>query len=207
MVRPGGPPCGVCRMVWRRERKSAEASFFEALSGSSGLGDEAAAKGHSFTEQLRSQGNERFAAEVGESGDEVAPESETQSAQPRTLPEVIAAERIDRINLLRIHVEEGGLEVLQELGTEDWLKIHQLVIQADQRENSGLRGHPPRAPGLRGSGGGRLIAQRVWTLLRVRHSAIGWVPPGEAASLRCPPAFPVFRRPTDPRRPRHYARI
>ncbi len=118
-----------------RERKSAEASFFEALSGSSGLGDEAAAKGHSFTEQLRSQGNERFAAEVGESGDEVAPESETQSAQPRTLPEVIAAERIDRINLLRIHVEEGGLEVLQELGTEDWLKIHQLVIQADQREN------------------------------------------------------------------------
>jgi hypothetical protein len=46
-----------------------------------------------------------------------------------------SALRIDRINLLRIHVEEGELDVLQELGTEDWLKIHQLVIKVDQTEN------------------------------------------------------------------------
>jgi amino acid adenylation domain-containing protein/FkbM family methyltransferase len=121
-----------------RESKSAEASFFEALSGSSGPYDDAAtereaARNHASNQQLESR-NERFAEEIDESSD-VSLDTETKSAQPRTLSGVIAAEGIKRIDLLRINVEESELDVLQELSPDDWSKIRQLVVRVDHREN------------------------------------------------------------------------
>jgi amino acid adenylation domain-containing protein/FkbM family methyltransferase len=121
-----------------RESKSAEASFFEALSGSSGPYDDAAtereaARNHVSNEQIESR-NERFAEEVGESSD-VSLDAGTKSAQPRSLSSVITAEGIERIDLLRINVEESELDVLQELSPDDWSKIRQLVVRVDHREN------------------------------------------------------------------------
>jgi amino acid adenylation domain-containing protein/FkbM family methyltransferase len=120
------------------ESKSAEALFFEALSGSSGPDDDAAtereaARNHASNQQLESR-NERFAEEIGESSD-VSLDTETKSAQPRTLSGVIAAEGIKRIDLLRINVDESELDVLQGLSPDDWSKVRQLVVRVDHREN------------------------------------------------------------------------
>jgi amino acid adenylation domain-containing protein/FkbM family methyltransferase len=121
-----------------RERKSAEASFFEALSGSSGPYDDpaaerAAAWNHTSNQPLESR-NEQFAEEIGESSD-IPPGTGTKSAQPPTLSGVIAAEGIKHIDLLRVNVDEGELDLLQELGPDDWSKIRQLVVRVDHREN------------------------------------------------------------------------
>ncbi len=121
-----------------RESKSAEASFFEALSGSSGAYDDAAtereaARNHAPNQQLESH-NEQFAEEIGESSD-ISLDTGIKSSQPRTLSGVIAAEGIKRIDLLRINVEESELDVLQELSPDDWSKIRQLVVRVDHREN------------------------------------------------------------------------
>lgn len=121
-----------------RESKSAEASFFEALSGASGPYEDTpterkAARNQASNPQLESR-NEQFAEEIGESSD-VSRDTETKSAQPRTLSGVIAAQGIERIDLLRINVEESELDVLQELSPDDWSKIRQLVVRVDHREN------------------------------------------------------------------------
>lgn len=121
-----------------RESKSAEASFFEALSGSSGSYDDVAAEreaagNHASNEQSESR-DERFAEEIGESND-VAPDAGSKSAQPPTLSSVIAAEGIERIDLLRINVEERELDILRELSPDDWSKIRQLVVRVDHPEN------------------------------------------------------------------------
>ncbi|HEX6640691.1 MAG TPA: amino acid adenylation domain-containing protein, partial [Thermoanaerobaculia bacterium] len=47
----------------------------------------------------------------------------------RTLSDVIAAENIQRIDLLKIDVEKSELEVLHGIAADDWPKIAQLVIE------------------------------------------------------------------------------
>jgi amino acid adenylation domain-containing protein/FkbM family methyltransferase len=121
------------------ENKSAEASFFEALSGLSRSNDDAAiereaARNCTSSEQIESR-DERFSEEIGESSD-ISLDAETECGQPRTLSSVIVAEGIKRIDLLRINVEEGDLDVLQELCLDDWSKIRQLVVRLSHQESS-----------------------------------------------------------------------
>ncbi|MBZ5490381.1 MAG: non-ribosomal peptide synthase/polyketide synthase [Acidobacteriia bacterium] len=52
----------------------------------------------------------------------------------RTLSEVIAAERIERIDLLKIDVEKSELEVFEGIEDKDWAKIRQLVIEVHDIE-------------------------------------------------------------------------
>jgi acyl carrier protein len=51
------------------------------------------------------------------------------------LSSVIAEERIDRIDLLKINVEKSELDVLQGLSNGDWPKIRQLVIEVDRQDS------------------------------------------------------------------------
>jgi amino acid adenylation domain-containing protein/FkbM family methyltransferase len=52
----------------------------------------------------------------------------------RTLSEVIAEERIERIDLLKIDVEKSEQEVLEGIEGKDWAKIRQLVIEVHDIE-------------------------------------------------------------------------
>lgn len=115
--------------------KSAEAAFFEALSGLSEMHDDAAMEGELYTTCSLESSNERFAEEISESGD-VSPDTE-MCDQMRTLSSVIAAENIKRIDLLRINVAGSELGILQETDPGDWSKIRQLVVRVDNRENLG----------------------------------------------------------------------
>ena len=52
----------------------------------------------------------------------------------RTLSEVIAAEAVERIDLLKIDVEKSELAVLAGLGEEDWRKVRQVVLEVHDVE-------------------------------------------------------------------------
>ena len=56
-------------------------------------------------------------------------ESEQFRCRLRTVSEVIAAEKIERIDLLKIDVEKSELEVFEGIEEQDWEKIGQLVIE------------------------------------------------------------------------------
>ena len=57
--------------------------------------------------------------------------------QLRTLSSIIAAEGLNRIDLLKINVEKSELDVLLGIRADDWAKIRQLVIEVDERKNLG----------------------------------------------------------------------
>ena len=53
----------------------------------------------------------------------------------RTLSGVIAEEKVDRIDLLKINVEKSEWNVLQGINENDWSKISQMVLEVDLREH------------------------------------------------------------------------
>ena len=56
-------------------------------------------------------------------------DSEQVVCELRTLSQVIAAEGVERIDLLKVDVEKSELEVLEGIAAPDWAKIAQLVIE------------------------------------------------------------------------------
>ncbi|HYN22360.1 MAG TPA: amino acid adenylation domain-containing protein, partial [Thermoanaerobaculia bacterium] len=56
-------------------------------------------------------------------------QAERHACRLRTLSEVIAEERIERIDLLKVDVEKSELEVLAGLRDEDWPKVRQVVVE------------------------------------------------------------------------------
>jgi amino acid adenylation domain-containing protein/FkbM family methyltransferase len=122
-----------------RESGSAELTFFEGLSLLSGFYADAATerevvKTYVLNQESGPSGNGQLAAEIGELIDGHF-RARTVEAQLSTLSSVIAEQRIDRIDLLKINVEKSELDVLLGLGPADWLKIRQMVIEVDQRED------------------------------------------------------------------------
>jgi len=122
-----------------REDGSAELTFFEGLSLLSGFYADAATerevvRSYVFNQQATSGNDPQFAAAVGELIDDRL-HAKTISAQLRTLSGVIAAEGIDRIDLLKINVEKSELDVLLGLSPGDWPKIRQVVVEVDRRES------------------------------------------------------------------------
>lgn len=51
------------------------------------------------------------------------------TCQLRTLSEIICEHQIEQINLLKIDVEKGELDVLLGIAAEDWQKIEQIVVE------------------------------------------------------------------------------
>src|SRR5207245_1849959 len=112
---------------------------FEGLSLLAGFYADAATEREVVKNYVFNQGpdagpSEEFAAAVDDLIDSRL-RSKTVSAQLRTLSSVIAEQRLERIDLLKINVEKSELNVLRGLGPEDWPKIRQLVIEVDLQEN------------------------------------------------------------------------
>ncbi|MGH9970309.1 MAG: FkbM family methyltransferase, partial [Pyrinomonadaceae bacterium] len=61
-------------------------------------------------------------------------ESEEYSCPLRALSEVIAAEGIERIDLLKLDVQKSEMEVLEGIAEEDWKKIRQIVVEVHDLE-------------------------------------------------------------------------
>ena len=59
---------------------------------------------------------------------------ETYDCRLTTLSEVIRENKIERIDLLKIDVEESELDVLAGIRDEDWAKIKQIVLEVESRE-------------------------------------------------------------------------
>ena len=121
------------------ENKTADLTFFEGLSLLSGFYADAATekevvKNFVLNQQPESAGNERDSAAIGELIDEKL-RAKTVTAQLRRLSDVIAEQKIDRVDLLKINVEKSELDVLKGLGPGDWPKIRQLVIEVDLKGN------------------------------------------------------------------------
>jgi len=60
---------------------------------------------------------------------------ETYDCQLTTLSEVIREHKVERIDLLKIDVEESELDVLGGIRDEDWTRIKQIVLEVDSRES------------------------------------------------------------------------
>ena len=123
-------PCGLSR-----ENKMAEMTFFEGFSLLSGFyADEKTEREVVKTFVLNQQSASVSAAQVDELLEERFHARQIQ-AQLRTLSDVIAEERIERIDLLKVNVEKSELDILLGLTAGDWAKIRQLVIEVDQQGN------------------------------------------------------------------------
>jgi amino acid adenylation domain-containing protein/FkbM family methyltransferase len=59
---------------------------------------------------------------------------ETYDCRLTTLSEVIRENNVERIDLLKIDVEESELDVLAGIRDEDWAKIKQIVLEVESRE-------------------------------------------------------------------------
>ncbi len=103
--------------------------------------------------------------------------SERVECRIRTLSEVIAEERVERIDLLKIDVEKSEFDVLEGIRSEDWPKIHQIVMEVhetDDRlarisgllERYGFEVGWEEAPLLKGSGLFNLFARRKGSAAR-----------------------------------------
>ncbi|MBV9792207.1 MAG: FkbM family methyltransferase, partial [Chloroflexi bacterium] len=55
--------------------------------------------------------------------------AETFTCQLRPLAEIIAEQRVERIDLLKIDVQKSELDVLHGLAADDWRKIRQIVME------------------------------------------------------------------------------
>jgi len=122
-----------------REDASAEMTFFEGMSLLSGFYADAAVerevvRSYVFNQQPDAIDGEGFALQIDELIDERL-HAKPVIAELRTLSRVIADERIDRIDLLKINVEKSELDVLRGLSEEDWPKIRQMVIEVDEERN------------------------------------------------------------------------
>ncbi len=64
---------------------------------------------------------------------------ERVSCELRTVSEVMRSEEVERIDLLKVDVEKGELEVLAGVAREDWPKIRQVVVEVHDIEDRRAR--------------------------------------------------------------------
>jgi amino acid adenylation domain-containing protein/FkbM family methyltransferase len=127
-------PCGLSS-----EDKNAEMTFFEGFSLLSGFyADEdterEVVKNYVLNQEADEEARRRLTPEV----DRLLADrfqKRTMTARLRTLSGVIADERIDHVDLLKVNVEKSELDVLRGLSESDWQKVRQLVIEVDLKEN------------------------------------------------------------------------
>lgn len=109
------------------ETKSAEESFFEALSGSSDLSDDMEEPKHSGSDRQSESLDAMFSGEISQS-------SSVLLDNPQPLVVVLRAHGIRRVDLFKIDIEEG-LETLEGLTAEEWSMISNIVIRIRSREH------------------------------------------------------------------------
>ncbi len=115
--------CGLSAALGR-----ARFTFYGAWSGMSGAYADASEDEKIARAYLRNQDDS-----LVEFADELLAgrfEGEIYECRLRTLSEVIAEQRLERIDLLKIDVEKSELDVLEGLREEDWPKVRQVVLEA-----------------------------------------------------------------------------
>jgi len=111
-------------------------------------------------------------------------ETETHITQLRTLSSVIAEEKIERIDLLKIDAERSEWEILNGIADEDWAKIRQIVLEVHDDDGATL----DRIAGLLRAKG-FLVAVDQESLLR--GSGLQGIFARRPAEEASPPAGPV----------------
>jgi amino acid adenylation domain-containing protein/FkbM family methyltransferase len=128
-------PCGLSR-----EDATAELTFFEGFSLLSGFysdveKEKQVVKSFLINQQQTAQAD---MTELIEQADELLAgrfKARQFTATLRTLSGVIAEEKVDRIDLLKINAEKSEWHVLQGIEEKDWSKIRQIVLEVDLREH------------------------------------------------------------------------
>jgi FkbM family methyltransferase len=87
---------------------------------------------------------------------------ESIECQLRTLSQVIADERLERIDLLKVDTERSELPILLGIAEHDWPKIRRVVVEAqDESESAKIRalleGHGFEVQGRREIAGGTIL--------------------------------------------------
>jgi amino acid adenylation domain-containing protein/FkbM family methyltransferase len=117
------------------ENKFADMTFFEGFSLLSGFyADEEKEREVVKTYALNQSADAADSAALAEDVSKLLQDrfrAQTQSAELRTLSSIIAEEKLDRIDLLKINVEKSELDVLRGIDDADWSRIRQLVIEVD----------------------------------------------------------------------------
>jgi FkbM family methyltransferase len=121
------------------DEKWADFTFFEGMSLLSGVYADPAKESRVVeTYVLNGNGAHRmdagWNAEVAQIVEERMRAS-TARVKLRTLSQVIAEHRLERIDLLKINVEKSELDVLRGVCAADWPKVRQLVIEVDRRSD------------------------------------------------------------------------
>lgn len=122
------------------ERKSADFTFYRKFSFLSGLyADELQDKNvvRSFIRNQQEAGAARFSkdhnsARLLEELLEDRFQSETLVVELRTLSDVLAENKLDRIDLLKINVEKSEYDVLFGIRDEDWPRIRQIALEVHE---------------------------------------------------------------------------
>jgi len=81
-------------------------------------------------------------------------------SQLKTLSEAITAERIGRIDLLKVDVQRAELDVLKGIRDADWDKIQQIVMEVHDAEGEASEGRIPQISTLLESRGFTVIAEQ-----------------------------------------------
>lgn len=122
-----------------REEGSAALTCFQGLSLLSGFHADAAierevVKSYVLNQQPEAVPDAHEAADLGALLDSRL-QSDTVTARLRTLSSVIAEQRIECIDLLKVNVEKSELDLLLGIAPRDWPRIRQLVIEVDRAEH------------------------------------------------------------------------
>ena len=116
--------CGLSRTAG-----SADFTWFKHNSVISGRYADLAEEQQTIRRFIKNQKTAEVSDDTLESVIQERLESEQFRCALRTVSEVIAAEKIERIDLLKIDVEKSELEVFEGIEEQDWPKIGQLVIE------------------------------------------------------------------------------
>jgi len=120
--------------------RNAEFTFFPGFSLLSGLHADAAIEQQvvtSFLENQAAAGSQEAGSLAREAGALLRERfaGRTLEITLRTLSEVLAEQRVERVGLLKINAEKAELEVLRGLGASDWARTDQAVVEVDRREH------------------------------------------------------------------------
>jgi amino acid adenylation domain-containing protein/FkbM family methyltransferase len=124
-------------------------------------------------------------------------ESQRLSCPVSTLSAVLASEGLERVDLLKIDVEKGELEVLAGLAEGDWPKIRQLVVEVHDHDGrlEGLRGMlEARGYQVSVSSAGAQVGTGLHTLVALAAGQEAESPDAKASPPPAPEPWPTPAR-------------
>ncbi|KAA0578715.1 non-ribosomal peptide synthetase/type I polyketide synthase [Azospirillum sp. Sh1] len=132
------PGIKALRLALGAERGTATLTVFPRLTLMSGIGAEASSVGDAVRGYLAATGSGGPAA--GELREEMLAghlESRQEIVDLATVSDVIAAHGLESVDLLKVDVEGGELDVLRGIAAADWPRIRQVAVEAQDGEAGG----------------------------------------------------------------------